>query len=176
MKLVVGLGNPGEKYLSTRHNVGFRVIEAIIQAQKLDSKIPKHYTKSKSEIYNFENLILVKPQTFMNSSGLAVRSLISSYPKISNSDLYIVHDDLDIPLGSYKIQFGKGPKVHGGISSIEKALKTKAFWRVRVGVENRAGGFRIAGETYVLQNFRKDELEIINKMINGVTEKLLKIA
>jgi peptidyl-tRNA hydrolase, PTH1 family len=178
MKLIVGLGNPGEKYEKTRHNVGFMVIDALASTKvdsgkwMMDRKHHTLYTKHNS-------LLLAKPQTFMNNSGDSVSSL-ASYFKIHNSDLYVVHDDLDIRLGEYKIQFGVGPKVHNGVNSIEEKLGTKDFWRVRVGMDNREaagpeGPLARRGEEYVLQNFNDDEKEILNQILKSVVADLIKI-
>ncbi|MEK7182841.1 MAG: aminoacyl-tRNA hydrolase, partial [Patescibacteria group bacterium] len=119
MKLIVGLGNPGKQYENTRHNVGYMVIDKI-KNQKLKIK----------------NMMLVKTNVFMNNSGEAIKKLTTDY-RLQTTDLYVVHDDLDIPLGQFKIQYGRGPKDHKGIQSIEETLGTNEFWRVRVGVDNR---------------------------------------
>lgn len=146
MKLIVGLGNPGRRYENTRHNSGAIVVDKL---QKI--KLP--------------NGVLVKrPDVFMNESGIFVKKLVEQY-KVSPSDLYIIHDDLDIPLGSHKIQFGTGPKVHNGVNSIEETLETKDFWRVRVGVDNRKSDDRTLGEEYVLQDFTSEERKILDKTI-----------
>jgi PTH1 family peptidyl-tRNA hydrolase len=177
MKLVVGLGNPGKKYEKTRHNVGFMVIDKIVgelmvsphAEKKLDSLIFYHHKS---------NTIFGRPQAFMNNSGIAVKKLVDFY-KISTSDLWVVHDDLDLRLGEYKIQKGKGPREHKGVLSIEKRLEKKDFWRVRVGVDNREEDNRISGEDYVLMNFSDDEgvkiklvidkaaKELVSQLING---------
>src|SRR3990167_4584093 len=112
MKLIVGLGNPGDRYLYSRHNVGFRVINKLAEDLRLDFGLSE---KHKSLVANSKLLILVKPQTFMNDSGKAVSSIASFY-KIKANDLWVIHDDLDIPLGRFKIQKGRGPKVHGGVN------------------------------------------------------------
>ncbi|MCX6704651.1 MAG: aminoacyl-tRNA hydrolase [Candidatus Woesebacteria bacterium] len=151
MKLIIGLGNPGDGYVDTRHNAGFLVADEL---QKV--KLPN-------------GVIVRKSDVFMNDSGMCVNELIHRY-KIEPSDLYIIHDDLDIPLGSYKIQFGVGPKDHNGINSVEAELGTKDFWRVRVGVDNRKPDDRIQGEEYVLQDFTKEE----RKTLDGVIGKICK--
>ena len=183
MKIIVGLGNPGEKYKKNRHNVGFLFIDFIInQCQMLDVKSQIHMSKVKSgkkiiiEKVNIEfdnhELLLVKPQLFMNQSGIAVKKSVISYQLSVTNDLYIVHDDLDIKLGDYKIQFGKGPKLHNGIESIEKTLKTKDFWRIRIGVDNRNPEKRISGEKYVLQNFNRQEIEILQRTFKLILDEL----
>ncbi|MEJ2347711.1 MAG: aminoacyl-tRNA hydrolase, partial [Patescibacteria group bacterium] len=138
MKLLVGLGNPGEEHKNNRHNVGFMVVDELFLLIKPGSET-KYFSMQKkfdTEIFKSGEVILVKPQTFMNSSGKAVKKILDHF-KIKTSDLWVIHDDLDIPLGDFKIQKGKGPKLHKGVMSIEKELNKSDFWRVRVGVENR---------------------------------------
>jgi len=156
MRLIIGLGNPGGSYQNTRHNAGLLVLDKL---QK--TKLAKDFVMRKSGV-------------FMNNSGNFVRKLVSQY-KLRSEDLYIVHDDLDIPLGSYKIQFGRGPKDHNGILDIENKLGTKDFWRVRVGVDNRSEDKKPLGEKYVLQNFSDEETEILNKTIKEVVKKLFEL-
>lgn len=178
---MVGLGNPGKKYKNNRHNVGWLVFDALKQeiskSEFLISKqIPnpnfKFQKKLLSEVLKIGNIQLAKPQTMMNSSGSAVKKLVAHY-KINMSDLWVIHDDLDIKLGDYKIQKGKGPREHNGLISIYKALGAKDFWHVRVGVDNRELDNRMDGERYVLQNFTSEEFEILKKTINKVIEELL---
>ena len=169
MKLIIGLGNPGEKYKNNRHNVGFMVIDKL--AQKLGIEDWELNGKFLSEIVTRGLLILGKPQTFMNSSGRAV-SLLASFYKIPTKNIYIIHDDLDIPLGEYKIQFGVGPKVHNGINSINKSLGTCGYWRVRIGVDNRRLDNKIPGEDYVLQDFDSDEKKTLEEVIKRVLDNL----
>ncbi len=146
MKLIVGLGNPGSKYKDNRHNVGFMVVDELAKL-------------------NLTDVVVFKPDTFMNRSGVAVKKL-----QVRNlQDLYVVHDDLDIELGKFKISFGKGPKVHNGLKSIYEQLGTKDFWHVRVGIDNRMKlGFKGTGEEYVLQNFRPEEKVIINQVCQEI--------
>jgi len=153
VKLIIGLGNPGKSYAETRHNTGFLVVDAL---QKV--KLPKAVVLRKSDV-------------FMNDSGSFVKKLTSAYHLVPSA-LYIVHDDLDIKLGEYKIQFGRGPKDHNGILSIEDKLGTKDFWRVRVGVDNRPLDGKPMGEEYVLQNFSEEERKILDKVIFEVCKKL----
>ena len=189
MKIIVGLGNPGGKYINTRHNVGFAALGKFIQSQIKNEKLKmkndnvkfKISKRLKAEIYETrirdQKVVLAKPVTFMNKSGEAVRRLLQ-YNNVTieqcNNDLYLIHDDLDIPLGKYKIQFGKGPREHGGVESVERALGTKDFWRVRIGVEHRDSENRISGEKYVLQEFTKEEKKIIDGVILEVAGKIKK--
>jgi peptidyl-tRNA hydrolase, PTH1 family len=180
MKLIVGLGNIGEKFVSTRHNAGFLILDELktrISNETTDFKFSKKFS---SEIIQIKNLILAKPTTFMNDSGICVSSLTNFY-KISAPNIFIIHDDLDIKLGEYKIQLGVGPKVHNGVNSIEEKLGTKNFWRVRVGIENRqiVNGLqttaKISGEEYVLQKFTEEEKNILNEVTTKVVTNLVQV-
>src|SRR4030042_1472406 len=162
MKLIVGLGNPGEKYKNTRHNVGFVVLDAIAsqitnEYQYQDIKFQKS-KNAKAEYLSFkigdETIELIKPLTFMNSSGFSVAYGKNKH-KVPVENIYVIHDDLDIKLGEYKIQKGVGPKLHYGIASIEKELGIGDFWRIRMGVDNRSIDNRVSGEEYVLEDFEK---------------------
>ena len=182
MKLIVGLGNPGKKYEKTRHNAGFLVLDYFskleVNAEIDGFEAQVIWKEGRSTPYRGYSLrprevIFVKPQDFMNNSGLMVQKLVKE-KKILLNDLLVIHDDLDIQLGSYKLQFGKGPHQHNGVLSIEEALKTKDFWRLRVGIENksktknptaeagsRRGGkkSKLTGEEYVLSYVAGDELK-----------------
>jgi peptidyl-tRNA hydrolase, PTH1 family len=166
MKLIVGLGNPGLEYEKTRHNVGFEVVNrsGVLSWKKSE--------KLEAEVAKIDDLILAKPMTFMNNSGRAVRKLVDFY-KLDMSDLWVIHDDLDIPLGEYKIQMGVGPKIHNGVVSVEESLGTNDFWRVRIGVDNRGGSREIRGEDYVLGKFKEDEKSVIERVIGEVVTEIL---
>ncbi|RLC32707.1 aminoacyl-tRNA hydrolase [Candidatus Woesebacteria bacterium] len=173
MKLIVGLGNPGDKHKNNRHNIGFLVVNEL--ARLLPDEEWSSVKKFQSLIVKHEGLfILVKPQTFMNNSGKATKKLIDQY-KIESSNLWVIHDDLDIALGDYKIQKGKGPKLHKGIKSIEEKLGKTDFWRVRIGVENRSAESKISGETYVLQDFTKNEVEVVASTIAKISKEILSL-
>ncbi len=175
MKLIIGLGNPGEKYQRTRHNVGFMVLDRMIE--DMGGEKWKSDKRIKSQIFEGNNFLLVKPQTFMNRSGLVVQSLVQFY-KVDLNDVYVVHDDLDIKLGEYKIQLGKGPKVHNGVNSVEQVLGNKDFWRVRVGVDNRkATSYKLqatSGEEHVLKEFLPEERLVVNVVVGKVAEEIIK--
>ncbi len=174
MKLIVGLGNPGDKYMHNRHNVGFMVVDGLARSNP-KSQILKFSNNKKfnAEMIQIKDFALVKPQTYMNESGVAIAKICQFY-KIKNEDLYIVHDDLDIKLGNYKIQFGKGPQVHNGLLSIEQKLGTDQFWNVRVGVENRPvrGNKGIPGMVYSLQDFDVNEQAIVDEVIEQIVADL----
>lgn len=174
MKLIVGLGNPGEQYQNTRHNVGFQFLDYMYKKLEVSSIKPFRFEKKlQTEIAEMkirdEQFILTKPQTFMNESGSAVKKVMSNY-QLTIDNVFVVHDDLDIPLGEYKIQRGKGPKLHYGVESIANHLHSKDFWRVRIGVDNRSTENRTPGEAYVLQDFVPEE---VNRLKKGVFEKIL---
>lgn len=153
MKLVVGLGNPELSYLSTRHNTGYIFIENL-QRNKLR-----------------DGVLVRKTNVFMNQSGDFVNSQVNKY-QINLKDLFVVHDDLDIPLGEFKIQFGRGPKDHNGLKSIDDKLGSSAYWHVRIGVDNRDSDNRTSGEEYVLQNFQDCERKILDEVIKEACKKL----
>jgi len=183
MKLIIGLGNPGKRYEKTRHNVGCLVANRLwsLVSSNAEWKLEK---KFKSNIYKPEtrDFILAKPQTFMNDSGNAVVALATFY-KLHATDIYVIHDDLDIVLGEYKIQKGKGPHDHNGLNSIYNKLGSKDFWHVRVGIENRKNfsilGFQISkkmrGEKYVLQNFTEREVEIVDEIVDKIVKELMRV-
>lgn len=172
MKVIVGLGNPGEKYARNRHNVGFMVVDKLFDSLKESGVGAEWGSKFESLVVKTENLLLVKPQTFMNRSGEAVSAILSFY-KVPTSDLYVVHDDLDIRLGEYKLGVGVGPKIHNGVNSVESTLGKSDFWRFRIGVDNRLSGeAREAGETYVLSDFSADEFVSVGKVIERVVSEI----
>lgn len=137
MKLIVGLGNPGERYENTRHNLGFLVIDHLLKALGTSKVEWNHTNKLKSDIALFplkeEKVLLAKPQTFMNSSGTAVQ-LIAQFYKIEPDDLWIVYDELDLPLGHIKIRFGGAAAGHHGVESVMETIGTDKFWRFRLGI------------------------------------------
>jgi len=137
LKLIVGLGNPGKQYEKTRHNIGF------IFADLLQKKYP-----------DFKYL---KPQDFMNNSGVSVSKEVN-YFKIKPEEMLVIQDDLDIPTGEYRIQFDRGSAGHNGIKSIAEHLKTQAFWRLRIGIGKSD---TIPTEDYVLMPFSSQERETI---------------
>ena len=171
MKLIVGLGNHGEKYDRTRHNAGYMLIDQL-QNQLKDFFVKENHTiLSTVTEYKIggERVFLVKPFTFMNHSGDAVYSL-SKFYKIPVSDIWVAHDDLDIVLGEYKIQQAKGPKVHNGVNSIEERLGSTDFHRIRIGIENREVGQKVAGEKYVLGKFTSEELVTLNSALEEISK------
>lgn len=156
MILIVGLGNPGSKYVNNRHNVGHLFINYLAGLESL----------------RVNELKLIKTNCYMNESGKFVSKLANSQnSQIKN--LIIVHDDLDIPLGKFHIQFASGPLLHNGLESVEKHLKTKNFWRLRIGVDARTYDRRIPGEAYALQNFLPEEKKLLEtEIFSKILEQL----
>lgn len=157
MFLIVGLGNPGDKYENTRHNAGFLVIDGLAKEHSFpEFKLLKKLNALISEgNIQGRKIILAKPQTFMNNSGLAVKKIKTKY-KISPEDIIIINDDLDLPFGKIKIARNQGAAGHKGVLSVIDALKTKDFFRLRIGIENEKEKI-IGPEKFVLQKFSKEE-------------------
>ena len=170
MKIIVGLGNIGEKYQSTRHNIGFMVVDEL--AKKLETNFKKS-AKLFSETAKDQDCILVKPQTYMNDSGRAVRAVCDYYQINPEENLIVIHDDLDLAIGKVKRQHGTGPKVHNGLASIYQSLRTKSFLHIRIGVDGRNGARSMPGSNYVLSNFLQDEAKIVKEVIEQVTQELI---
>ncbi len=167
MKLIIGLGNPGKKYEKTRHNVGFMAVDKIASNFKFPHfSFEKKFNAdiSKGSI-DGTSIILAKPQTFMNNSGLSAK-VIMDYYKIQENDLIVIHDDLDIIIGNYKNSKNRNSAGHKGVQSIIDRLNSKNFERIRIGagIENKD----LPTEIFVLENFNKSEISIIN----GVIEKI----
>lgn len=155
MKLIVGLGNPGSEYENTRHNTGFRVIDLISQ----EMKAPLNKTDFKGiyakTTYHGEKVMLLKPQTYMNLSGEAIRSVMD-YFHIDISELLVIYDDLDLPVGKIRLREQGSAGGQNGVKDIIKKLGTQQFARIRVGIGKDP---RINAADYVLGKVRKEELE-----------------
>lgn len=175
--IIVGLGNPGEEYVNTRHNVGRIALEAFrkkndfqdwYQNGKLNALV------SEGKMAKAGKVMLVEPETFMNKSGASVKPLITSAKKAE--ELIVVHDDLDLPLGRIKISFNKSSGGHRGVESIIKAIKTEAFIRVRVGISPATpkGVVKKPKEVndFIIDPFKPKELELIKKEAKVVAEAI----
>jgi peptidyl-tRNA hydrolase, PTH1 family len=169
MNIIVGLGNPGNVYENTRHNVGFTIVKGL--AEVLNCKKFSLKKKLKAEVCKEDQNVLVMPQTFMNGSGFAIKAVIDYYQK-GLQNLYVIHDDLDIPLGEYKIKYGSGPLGHNGLLSAYQHLGTKNFWHVRVGIDTREGDRTIASPVYVLQKFNQSETDKFNTIKTEIIKDL----
>ncbi len=155
--IVAGLGNPGERYANTRHNVGFMVAETMTRQV---GSIWRMNNRFQAALTEHQNVGFVEPHTYMNLSGISVGEVARFY-KIPIEHVIVIHDDLDIGFGIVKAGFGKGPKVHNGLHSVEQSLGTSGFWRVRVGVDDRTPDERSMwpGERYVLMPLSDSERE-----------------
>lgn len=151
--LIIGLGNPGEKYKNTRHNVGKEFVE------KLKDDLPKDF-------------LIAETNCYMNESGKDVKKL-ADYYKVASGDLIIVHDDLDLPLGTVRISFASSAAGHKGVESIIKALKTEDFWRVRIGVGRPPEN--ISAEDYVLQKFSKEEIKKLQTGMDKIKDNMVEL-
>jgi PTH1 family peptidyl-tRNA hydrolase len=158
MKLIVGLGNPGEKYIGVRHNLGFEILDEV--AKKFNLEDWSREEKFKSELIKTPELILAKPQTYMNNSGMAVK-LLANYYKIAPEDIIIIHDELDLPLGKIKVRKGGAAAGHHGVESIIALLGTEQFIRVRLGIGPVVG----IVEKFVLELFTSKEKPPVKHMI-----------
>ncbi len=162
MKLIVGLGNPGAEYAGTRHNLGFEVIDKLVTGKATSSGVHK---KLEALVYKMGDTILLKPQTFMNLSGVSVVAAINFY-KIDLNDLLVIHDDVDFELGEVKHQFDRSSAGNKGIESIIKSLNSQEFHRLRLGIGHSLGDTA----DHVLDKFADSEKETVGHMIARATE------
>lgn len=187
MKLIVGLGNPGSKYESTKHNVGFLVVDHLLKDiepvkksnwdknEKLKSEV--HVLDYKNKLDVTEKIILAKPLTYMNNSGMAV-ALITNYYKIKPVDVWLIHDEMDLPLGSIKIRLGGSGAGHHGVESVMKSIDTEKFWRFRMGIgithsHEKMARHNFRGKEFVLKGFRSGEASDARKMVKHGSKALI---
>lgn len=179
MKLIVGLGNPGEKYENTRHNLGFMVVDKLLgELEPVEKSFweENKYVKSLVKKVKFGNtdLILAKPQTFMNESGKAA-TLLSSFFSIKPENIFVIHDDLDLPLGKIRIRTSGASAGHKGVQSIIEHLGTDKFLRVRLGIGESEEGEKQnhrAVEDFVLSKFSEGELGKARTMVAEAVKKI----
>jgi len=161
MRLIIGLGNPGKQHEKTRHNAGFIVLDELRKKWDLpEFQLSNKFNAELSEGSTFgQRAILVKPQSFMNRSGQVVRAIMDFY-KLSPDNIVVVHDDLDIDLGTFKISTDASAGGHNGVQSIVDHLGTQQFKRIRIGIEGteRKKTRTMAGDVFVLKNFSEEEL------------------
>jgi peptidyl-tRNA hydrolase, PTH1 family len=172
MYLILGLGNPGRRYQSTRHNIGFMVLEKIAVQWDVDLK-----QKSFDALWNKgriagTDVLLAMPQTYMNLSGNAARKLLA-YFKMDISRLIVVHDDLDLPFGKLRLKAGGGDAGHKGLKSITTCLGSADFMRVRMGIGKPSD--RTPVEDYVLQRFDSGEADLLQRMVQLAAEAVTEI-
>ncbi|MDO9231308.1 MAG: aminoacyl-tRNA hydrolase [bacterium] len=179
MNIIIGLGNPEKKYELTRHNAGFMFLDKL-QSQwefpifefnkKFNTEISRNNLEEKE-------ILLAKPQTYMNLSGVSVKAILDFY-KLSPDDIIIIHDDIDIPLGKYKIATDSSSAGHNGVQNIIDQLGTQKFRRVRIGVGQSVGEAlvcRLNAHEYVLEKFTPEELETTKKISEDILDEIKKL-
>lgn len=170
--LIVGLGNPGKEYAQTRHNAGFLAVDALAEALQEKWKVDKTAKAEVVETRYFDNkLILAKPQTFMNLSGQSVASLMGKF-QVEPQDVWIVSDDVALPLGTLRIRKGGSAGGHNGLKSVIEKLGNESFVRFRIGVNEPPANIPL--ENYVVQKFSKDEFKKLSSVIEKTREIILK--
>ena len=168
MLLLVGLGNPTPDSENNRHNIGFKMIDAINQKFALSKQKPKFKGLLTTGNINQKKVYAIKPLTFMNNSGICIRELIE-YFKIDPEDVIVFHDDLDIDFGKIKAKFGGSSAGHNGISSIDKFIG-KDYSRVRIGIGKPKENIEVSD--FVLQNFDEDEMLNIEKISDNINNSI----
>jgi len=168
MILLVGLGNPTLDSQNNRHNIGFKIIDAINQNFGLSKQKPKFKGLLTTGNISNKKVYAIKPLTFMNSSGICIKELIE-YFKIDVKDIFVFHDDMDIDIGKVKVKFGGGSAGHNGIDSIDKNIG-KNYSRIRIGIGRPKKNSTDA--EHVLDNFSNDEKGNVEKVTKNITESL----
>ncbi len=189
MKLIIGLGNPGQQYEKTRHNLGFMVLEQFLKDfESTKDTVWEDNKKFKADIAEIlwqpkhsetEKVILVKPKTYMNNSGLSV-GLLATYYKVLATDIWVVHDDVDLRLGALRIRQGGGSAGHRGIESLLTIFPEGGFWRVRCGIgrpDKMGNGEWLAADAkgiddYVLGDFNHEEHSKVKELIHHTAKAL----
>jgi peptidyl-tRNA hydrolase, PTH1 family len=168
VKLIVGLGNPGIEYQFTPHNLGFLAIDRIAEQCGVEVRNRKCRALTARAVIGSETVLLAKPETFMNLSGLAVRELAAEYEAKAEEDLVVIQDELDFALGTVRIQRNRSSAGHNGIESVIGALGTQDFLRIRMGVAPQR---KIEdGMRYLLSPLRKAELKVADEMLDIASE------
>lgn len=172
--VIIGLGNPGKKYEKTRHNTGFRVVDVLRKRYRFSQwEISEKYYAFISEgAIAGKKIVLAKPYTFMNNSGKAVKKIATNV-RLTTSNLFVIHDDISLPLGVMRIVKNRGSAGHQGVKSIIKALGTKDFVRLRIGIDTKnakkinlvRGGTPNGIKDFVLQKFTPAEEKILKKIM-----------
>jgi peptidyl-tRNA hydrolase, PTH1 family len=164
VKLIVGLGNPGIEYQFTPHNLGFLAIDRIAGSLGVELRNRQCRALTARAVIGGETVLLAKPETFMNLSGVAVRELVEEYDAKPESDLIVIQDELDFPLGTLRIHTRRSSAGHNGIESIIGALGTQDFLRIRIGVapDRKVGD----GAEYLLSPMKKKELAVVDGILD----------
>lgn len=166
MKLIVGLGNPGNEYDNTRHNIGFSMIDYYVKKKDIgDFKQKDNGLFIKTKMYN-QDVIFLKPQSYINLSGEVIKRYIDFY-KIDISDIFVINDDLDLSVGNFKLKSSGSSGGHNGLKNIELHLKTKDYKRLKIGISNRKD---YDTKDYVLGKLNKDEKQILDSLKDKIID------
>lgn len=165
MKLIIGLGNPGNDYENTRHNIGFMVIDNYLKGATWQKKYNALYT---TEMINNEKVMFIKPTTYMNLSGNSVVEFVNFY-KVESKDILVIHDDLDLPFGKIRVKVNSSAGGHNGIKSIIERLGNNNFARLKIGISHNTNGDT---KDFVLGKFSKEQLVELDKLY-PITNKVI---
>ncbi|MDD2434625.1 MAG: aminoacyl-tRNA hydrolase [Bacilli bacterium] len=160
MKLIIGLGNPGKEYQDTRHNMGFLMLDKMVENLNLDFKL-KNGGKYSDTIINGEKVVFLKPQQFINLSGQVIKKYMDYY-KIDTEDILVIHDDLDLEVGTFKLRVKGGSAGHNGLKDIERCLNTKNYKRLKIGISNNKN---IDTKDYVIGKYSKTEKKLLDEVL-----------
>jgi peptidyl-tRNA hydrolase, PTH1 family len=168
VKLIVGLGNPGIEYQFTPHNLGFLTIDRLANDGGVEVRNRNCRALTARAVLEEQQVLLAKPETYMNLSGMAVRELVEKYEADPAKDLIVVYDELDLPLGKIRVRQRGGSAGHNGMESIIGALGSQEFLRIRLGIgpEKRVSD----GAKYVLASFRKSQLKLVDEILETASE------
>lgn len=169
VNLLIGLGNPGRKYKKTRHNIGYIVLDALVDKHGFEIKGKKFKSRFLKETFFGKELCFVKPETFMNVSGEAVSSFLN-YFKVAPRDMLVVHDDIDLPFGKLRFAFKSGHGGHNGIRSIVDYIDTNEFYRLKIGIGRPVDGRDPAD--YVLDGFSDDEKREVAEVVETALQAI----
>lgn len=170
MRIIIGLGNPKDKYKYSRHNAGFMVVDEIAKELDLDWSEKKDLQSMVAECGTGDKkIIFVKPQTYMNLSGQAVQ-LVKNFYKLETSDITVIHDEVDLPFGVVKDKQGGGTAGHNGLNSVTSNIGPD-YNRIRIGIRNELTDL-VDTSKFVLANFQKEELQFLKQMVPKVRELL----
>lgn len=168
MRLLVGLGNPGPRYAGNRHNIGFMAVDAIVRRHSFSAIRERFHGLTAEGTIDGEKVLALAPQTFMNDSGRAVQAALQFF-KLQPSDVIVLYDEIDLPLGKVRVKRGGGAGGHNGIRSIDAHIGPD-YWRVRMGVDHP--GQKEMVKAYVLMDFFKEEHETVQAMLDAVTDAI----
>ena len=173
MRLIVGLGNPGKKYQYTRHNIGFRILDAFVADNvEIDVKWKNNFFSQTLQYkYKDQKIIFAKPQTYMNLSGMAVKQIIDYYD-ITEEQILVVYDDIHLSLGNLRVRKRGSSGGHRGIESIIKSLGTEEFPRLRIGIKNDSLLQKMDYPSFVLSNFSAQEERDLPELVSNAVQAL----